>query len=143
MSKNFEEEYKAMTENDLPDLWSRIDAGLTSKATATEPMVEKTSEDKKGIIILIKRYKTVVAAAVCVIAIIPAVMMMGNAGLDGSKSSSDMAMENSTITEIAAAGEMIADDEAADCAAEDTVEKSATEEIQEKKEIRKTIRNHM
>ena len=103
MSKNFEEEYKALTENELPDLWSRIDAGLTPKTTADETIEEKPTEkkpkEKKGVILFFKKYKTVVAAAVCAIVIIPTFMLLGDIG---SKNYSDASMEESTTTDMAA-----------------------------------------
>ncbi len=107
MSKNFEEEYKALSENDLPDLWARIDAGLTSKTAGTE-RVEKTPTEKKGVVIFFKKYKTVVAAAVCAIVIIPTFMLLGDVG---SKNYTDASMEESTTTEMAAADEVMEDGE--------------------------------
>ena len=37
MSKNFEEEYKALADQELPDLWDRIEEGLAPRSTPKEP----------------------------------------------------------------------------------------------------------
>jgi len=98
MSKNFEEEYKALAENDLPDLWNRIEAGLTPRSTVSESgeadrttrKQEQITDKPKGrsdhnkVIQFFVRYKTVAAAAICVIIILPAVLVLGN--LNGGKS---------------------------------------------------------
>ena len=44
MSKNFEEEYKALANEDLPDLWNRIEAGLTNRDASL------MEEDRKSVV---------------------------------------------------------------------------------------------
>ena len=42
MSKNFEEEYKALADQELPDLWDRIEEGLAPRSTPKEPVKKST-----------------------------------------------------------------------------------------------------
>lgn len=116
MSKNFAEEYKTLANEELPDLWNRIEAGLTPKTTSQageehSPDMEQTiksadsgakqkaepeKEKEKGkVISFLFRYRTVVAAAVCVIMILPAVILLGrnNRSKSFSGSAADMAAE--------------------------------------------------
>lgn len=90
MSKNFEEEYKALANEELPDLWNRIEAGLTPKTTVlAEEEKEKKSEEKRRkekVISLLYKYRTVAVAALCVIVILPAVMVFGRVRSGGNKS---------------------------------------------------------
>lgn len=133
MSKNFEEEYKALANEELPDLWNRIEAGLTPKTTAlaeeanTEQSIEHTDEQikektKKGkVISFLYRYRTVAAAALCAVAIIPAVIVIGFGRAGRSKmwesangaapmelynSAAQAADEEAEVTEEAAEEEM-------------------------------------
>lgn len=118
MSKNFAEEYKALANEELPDLWNRIEAGLTPKTTAlaeeaediqdirqTPKETQPAKKSEKGkVISLLFRYRTVVAAALCVVVILPAAILMGR--INRSKSSpefaTDMAapMDNGATTEM-------------------------------------------
>lgn len=44
MSKNFEEEYRHMIEEDIPDLWDRIEAQLPNDSTAATEEISNSSE---------------------------------------------------------------------------------------------------
>ncbi|MCM1125807.1 MAG: hypothetical protein NC429_04990 [Lachnospiraceae bacterium] len=81
MSKNFAEEYKALADEELPDLWNRIEAGLTPKTTAP---AESSRSSKGKVITFFRRYRTVVAAAVCVLVILPAIAVIGRTGQKNS-----------------------------------------------------------
>lgn len=158
MSKNFENEYIALTQVEVPDLWDRIEAGLTLKSTQDSENVEasvidfekerdsrKEFEDndktEKSLISFVKRYKTVLVAAICVIVILPAAVMIGQLGMGGAKSESaaDSApaeMEYAAVTE-AAAEEMAEMEETVmeETAMEETVmEATAAGEIMEEAE---------
>lgn len=148
MSKNFENEYIALTQVEVPDLWDRIEAGLTLKSTQDSENVEASVIDfnseidsrkevdsnnkaEKSLIYFVKRYKTVLVAAVCVIVIIPAAVMIGQLGMGGAKSESaaDSApaeMEYAAVTE-AAAEEPVAMEET-------VMEETAAEEVMEEAE---------
>lgn len=84
MSKNFEEEYKALANEDLPDLWNRIESGLTPKTTALTDEVEDkqviTKTKKEKVISVLYRYRAVAAAVLCAVVIIPAVAMSWRSG---------------------------------------------------------------
>lgn len=163
MSKNFENEYIALTQVEVPDLWDRIEAGLNPKSTQDSEKVEASVIDfekeiasrkeadckdkaEKTLIYFVKRYKTVLAAAVCVIVILPAAVMIGRIGMGGSKSESaaDTApaeMEYAVVTE-AAAEEMAAMEEAIEeTAAEDVMEEAemAIEEATESYEMSEEV----
>ena len=132
MSKNFEKEYIALTEIEVPDLWDRIEAGLTPKSmpksengeasiidfskesvsvkeTESGNKEKQTDDKTKTPIHFFKRYKTVIAAAVCVIVILPAAIVLGkmDIGFGSAKeeSAADTAapesMEYAVVTEAA------------------------------------------
>lgn len=67
MSKNFEKEYIEMAQNEIPDLWDRIEAGLTGKSAP-----EKITKNNTKKLIPFRRYAGLAAAILCVAIIIPA-----------------------------------------------------------------------
>ena len=71
MSKNFEEEYKALADQKLPDLWDRIEEGLAPRSTPKEPGKRSTK-----IVQFVRRYKGSLAAVVCVLLIFPAAILI-------------------------------------------------------------------
>ena len=71
MSKNFEEEYKALADQKLPDLWDRIEEGLAPRSTPKEPVKKSTK-----IVQFVRRYKGSLAAVVCVLLILPAAILI-------------------------------------------------------------------
>lgn len=95
MSKNFEEEYKALVSEELPDLWNRIEDGLTPKTTALSEETGKNrpaeeegksesgkeqGRNKGKVLSFLYKYRTVAAAALCVVIVIPAVIVLGKMG---------------------------------------------------------------
>ncbi len=147
MSKNFEEEYKALAENDLPDLWNRIEAGLTPRSTVSESgeadritrkqeqIIDKPEgrADHNKVIQFFLRYKTVAAAAICVIIILPAVLVLGNLNSGKSKTTElcEEAMDAAAPMEegldtAAAAAETAA--ETAEAVTEEPVEEEMADE---------------
>lgn len=129
MSKNFAEEYKALANEELPDLWNRIEAGLTPKTTALAEEAEDTQDikqipkatqptkkpEKGKVISFLFRYRTVVAAALCVVVILPAAILMGR--INRSKSSPEFAADTAAPMNNGATTEMW-DDVAAEAAEE-------------------------
>lgn len=71
MSKNFEEEYKALADQKRPDLWDRIEEGLAPRSTPKEPVNKSTK-----IVQFVRRYKGSLAAVVCVLLILPAAILI-------------------------------------------------------------------
>lgn len=154
MSKNFEEEYKALANEELPDLWNRIEAGLTPKTTALpeetkEQVKEQTKKQGRGkVFSFLYKYRTVAAAAVCVVIIIPAVIMLGRIGrmgrtknweaideaaLDSNMSAAQSMDETTAVTEgwDESASEESAEAEAADMEFDDSSMESAAMDMAE------------
>ena len=69
MSRDFEKEYIALANEEIPDLWDRIEAGLCEK---TAPEKEQISKVKP--VILWKKYAGLAAAVLCAAIVIPAFM---------------------------------------------------------------------
>ncbi len=89
MERDFELEYRELKQNETPDLWNRIEAGLSEKKIAAVPLEnENKSIDIERFVVKKqtpwKHWGLLAAACLCVVIIFPAVM----AGLIGSKSHS-------------------------------------------------------
>lgn len=69
MNKNFEEAYKAEVQQNIPDLWSRIESSLPEKETN----LNHKSEQKKKNPYAWMKWASVAAAAVLVVLILPSV----------------------------------------------------------------------
>ena len=94
MSKDFEQAYRELAESEIPDLWDRIEAGLENKPTpekeencisaqenpseATASSYKKPQQEKTRL--FSKRYWGIVAAAVCVLMIVPAAVVIFGIG---------------------------------------------------------------
>lgn len=86
MSKDFEQAYRELAQNEIPDLWDRIEAGLSEKST---PEKEKKKPSEKRKHIYYGRYVGMAAAVLCVALIIPAALFL------------DQSMQKSESTGIA------------------------------------------
>lgn len=99
--KNLENEYRKMIQQETPDLWNRIEAGLTekkeitetAKTTETAKITETTdipdTEEKKAVIKRsvwkrAVRYSGIAAACLCGVIIIPAIALSLLTGAFGS-----------------------------------------------------------
>lgn len=71
MNKNFEEAYKAEVQQNIPDLWNRIESGLPDKEVQTN-LNHKSSKKKKNPYAWMK-WASLAAAAMLVIMILPTV----------------------------------------------------------------------
>lgn len=113
MSKNFEEAYKAEVQQNIPDLWNRIESSLPEKTVVKEcaaaepaadfaPVNQAANENKE-----IKKTKkknpyawikwaSLAAAGLLVVVMIPAVVGLGLLGLAGK----DMASADSAANEM-------------------------------------------
>ena len=93
MSKNLTHEYEKLANNDLPDLWSRIEAGITDGNTAApseEKEVYKDFEVEKiktvkleptsyqNRYIFVRRYGGLIAACLCAAVILPVIFFNRN-----------------------------------------------------------------
>lgn len=99
MSKSFEEEYRALANREVPDLWARIEAGLTPKSTVFDnsPGEEVETEQRKEggerktkLLLFFGRYRGLAAAMVCGVILLPAVLLVNRIG---SKNNFGVTME--------------------------------------------------
>lgn len=107
MSKDFEKEYIELAQNEIPDLWDRIEAGLTEKSAP---------ENKASITIFLKRYGGLAAAVLCLLFILPAWLLLGQMDSKNSASVTQAEQEAYVTTE--------ASEEAYDTAAAETIEET-------------------
>lgn len=132
MSKNLEKEYRALTEKDIPDLWNRIESELTPRtatsngSTSSEIEAEtalnaETMPQKNKSILFLYKYRSVLAAAICVIIILPAIMfgvgaLNGNTNTKSSAATAELikesAMEETAVEESVAVEEDAISEEA-------------------------------
>lgn len=75
MNRDFEKEYIELAQNEIPDLWDRIEAGLTEKSV---PETEEADKPKK--IIYWKRYAGLAAAVLCAAVVLPAFVLTRRMG---------------------------------------------------------------
>ena len=84
MERDFELEFKKLKLNETPDLWSRIEAGLTEKTPVTAISANKglsNGKYKSVKKISWRRWGTLAAACLCVVIILPALsFVIGNMG---------------------------------------------------------------
>ncbi|MBD5445552.1 MAG: hypothetical protein HDR29_08400 [Lachnospiraceae bacterium] len=130
MKRDFEREFKELKISEVPDLWNRIEAGLSDKKIATsvsDAAVISVNRYNFGKRAVWRKWGTLAAACVCVALIIPAIsLVIGNLG--GRKSnysgasfapaadnSADSSM-NDIIPNMTASSEMAADEGVADAA---------------------------
>lgn len=145
MNKDFEIEYKNYAADNLPDLWSRIEAGIDeieanntadAKAVSDIPVTESNSTDtkeKKIVKFNIKRYSGLIAAAACLLIAIPAIIMVSKSSSKNANSA-ECAVAPSYDYSSAAETEAEADtycDEAADYSySEDASAEAVNEECE-------------
>lgn len=129
MSKNFEKEYKELAQNEIPDLWDRIEAGLKEKSAP-----ENSTKNKTKIIVIFKRYAGLAAAILCVAIIIPAFRLIFQSGGKSDTSEAyDTAIDEAAY-DVAEAAEEAAEaetDEIIEAAGAETDEDTQTAGIKE------------
>lgn len=124
MERDFELEYRELKQNETPDLWNRIEAGLSEKKIAAVPLEnESKSIDIERFVVKKqtpwKRWGLLAAACLCVVIIFPAVMI----GLTDSHKSHSGRADSVASTEL-----MEADTTSDSAAAFDTAPPEAAEE---------------
>ena len=113
--ENFEKEYRKMIQEEMPDLWNRIEAGLPEKK-------KKTRTGK------VLRYSGLAAACLCGVILIPAMMFLltGNKSEQTDRAAGESAAENmAAVEESAEEGMAAVEESAAESVA--AVEESAEE----------------
>jgi len=129
MERDFEQEFRELKQNEIPDLWNRIEAGLSEKNDSQKGTIKKRSVWGK--------WGMLIAACACAVMVLPAVsLLIRNKSYSGSASdlaadyvteeiSDDMTMAEGTESGsaeddmTAAVTEAIAEDAAAEEIAED------------------------
>lgn len=127
MKKDFEKAYKELAETEVPDLWDRIEAGLSEKSAPAEAKAEESKEPapikkKTKVAVFMRRYSALAAAIVCAVILIPTVIVMKKAG---SKFMSESAAEPAFTTESAYYDEAVAEE--AEGASSEMMEESSEE----------------
>lgn len=102
MERDFKQEFIELKQNEIPDLWNRIEAGLSEKKV-TASASEKADFSFKNI--NWRRWGTLAAACLCVVIIIPAISLIirNNDSPSFSGSQSDGNMSNSTAMDYTTA----------------------------------------
>lgn len=100
MERDFRQEFIELKQNETPDLWNRIEAGLSErKITAYAPEKADFSEKITGKNIYWRRWGSLVAACLCVAVIIPALSLIINNIGKNSNSASDGSASGSTTND--------------------------------------------
>ena len=125
MKKDFEKAYKELAETEVPDLWDRIEAGLSEKSAPAETKAEKNKKTapvnkKTKIAVFMRKYSALAAAIVCAIILIPTMIVMKKSD---SKFMSESAYDEKAVAEEAGAASMMTE--------EATVETEAVAEVAE------------
>lgn len=132
MNKDFEQSYRELAKNEVPDLWNRIEAGLTEKSAPTTDKTityaaktenTKANSIKEGnkIRFFVRRYSGILAAVICVAVMLPAVHYM-------IQSSQSKSMESAADTAEGAAAYEAATEECVPAEEEPAEEEAAEEE---------------
>ena len=136
MKKDFETAYKELANTEVPDLWDRIEAGLSEKSAPAETKAEKNKKTapvnkKTKIAVFMRKYSALAAAIVCAVILIPTMIVMKNSD---SKFMSESATEPAFTTESACYDETVAE-EATEAVSEMMEEASAAETAAEEPEM--------
>ena len=112
MKKDFETAYKELANTEVPDLWDRIEAGLSEKSAPAETKAEKNKKTapvnkKTKIAVFMRKYSALAAAIVCVVILIPTMIVMKKSD---SKFMSESAAEPAFTTESAYCDEAVAEE---------------------------------
>ena len=112
MKKDFEKAYKELAETEVPDLWDRIEAGLSEKSAPAETKAEKNKKTapvnkKTKIAVFMRKYSALAAAIVCAIILIPTMIVMKKSD---SKFMSESAYDEKAVAEEAGAASMMTEE---------------------------------
>ena len=112
MKKDVEKAYKELAETEVPDLWDRIEAGLSEKSAPAETKAEKNKKTapvnkKTKIAVFMRKYSALAAAIVCAIILIPTMIVMKESD---SKFMSESAYDEKAVAEEAGAASMMTEE---------------------------------
>lgn len=127
MNKDFEKEYIKLAQNEIPDLWARIEAGLMERSAPenTIDIPEKKSKTKKNGVVFLKRYAGLAAAILCAVLIVPASVYIRQS--EGKSSSAVTAAPEESWEETAVESAYDTACEAENAKSEETTEMEETE----------------
>ena len=126
MKRDFEQEFRALKQSEIPDLWNRIEAGLSEKKNTRHMSqnIKETDRETSRKQFAWRRWGTLIAACLCVVIILPAfTLLVRNKSYSGGDTTMESAAENiamdnsaseSAVSEDAAAAEETVFDEPAD-----------------------------
>lgn len=109
MKQNFEKAYKELAEKEVPDLWDRIEAGLSEKSVPEGKKKKTALPGSAG------RYAALAAAVACAVILIPAMLVIRQAG-GGASASTGKSGDTSAGVFLSAATDTAAAEEAFDAA---------------------------
>lgn len=112
MKKDFETAYKELANTEVPDLWDRIEAGLSEKSAPAETKAEKNKKTapvnkKTKIAVFMRKYSALAAAIVCAIILIPTMIVMKKSD---SKFMSESAYDEKAVAEEAGTASMMTEE---------------------------------
>ena len=112
MKKDFEKAYKELANTEVPDLWDRIEAGLSEKSAPAETKAEKNKKTapvnkKTKIAVFMRKYSALAAAIVSAIILIPTMIVMKKSD---SKFMSESAYDEKAVAEEAGAASMMTEE---------------------------------
>ena len=130
MKKDFEKAYKELANTEVPDLWDRIEAGLSEKSAPAETKAEKNKKTapvnkKTKIAVFMRKYSALAAAIVCAVILIPTMIVMKKSD---SKFMSESATEPAFTTESAYCDEAVAEEAKAEEALSERMEEASAAE---------------
>ena len=128
MSKDLKNEYEALLDSEIPDLWSRIEPELHEKQICKKENENNPKKKRSGTRIYF--YSGIAAACLCLAIAVPVIIRYADGG-SKSETAFDTAESNSAIAmEEAAQGNEMFEDSAADFEAEEATDDCVTETVQ-------------
>ncbi|MCR5672620.1 MAG: hypothetical protein K6F87_02770 [Lachnospiraceae bacterium] len=116
MTRNFEDEYKKYAENNVPDLWGRIEAAIDEheEKIAGDNTVKVVPVKKNNIVTFVSRHAGLLAACACVLLTIGALRLIGGSNKAAMSESAATApepamAENASYDEAPAEYEAVSD----------------------------------
>ena len=105
MERDFEKEFKQLKQSEVPDLWNRIEAGLTPKNIVSNELEtsfiqpdaksnEKSPEKNPGRMVRARKWALLAAACLCLLIILPALSLTGRKSYSDTTAAETPAADN-------------------------------------------------
>lgn len=158
MERDFEQEFRQMKQDEIPDLWNRIEAGLFEKTDAVASSGEERSiqhnteidrEETDRIVPMHKnawkKWATLAAAVVCLLLVLPAISLTRRnfSQSESSKMADSYVSEEMPYEEEAPCEEAAASSAAEEGIAMEDAAEAETEEMQANKTMREKAKEEM